>query len=145
MDDRRFENFARGLRQLRRRVGNPSYQAMARATGYPAADLAAAAAGKALPPLTVTLAFVSACGGDAGAWADRWRQLAAEVPELRQVLPEPPEEVPEEPAPFREPVRLRQRRRVRVAFVLAGLVVAPLVWTVVVANTPQAPPETTTP
>jgi hypothetical protein len=139
MDERRLEGFARDLRDLRRRVGSPSYQVMARETGYSAADLAAAAAGKALPPLTVTLAYVSACGGDAGAWADRWRDLAGARPE-----PPLPEE-PDDPVPFPEPARLRQRRRVRVAFVLAGLVVAPLVWTVVVANTPQAPRETSTP
>jgi hypothetical protein len=138
MDERRLESFARGLRELRRKVGGPSYQAMARETGYPAADLATAAAGKELPPLTVTLAYVSVCGGDAGAWADRWWDLAGRPPQ-----PPPPE--PDEPVPFPEPAELRQRRRVRVGFVLAGLMIAPLVWTVVVARLPEAPPETVAP
>jgi hypothetical protein len=76
-------DFARGLRELRRRAGNPSYQELAAESGYPAATLAAAAAGDQLPSLTVTLAYVSACGGDVSAWSERWRALSEGEPITR--------------------------------------------------------------
>jgi hypothetical protein len=117
--DGRLAEFAKGLRDLRRRAGNPSYQIMARECGYPMAVLLAAASGRQLPPLTVTLAYVSTCGGDPGAWADRWRSLSARLSEEDHASlidtgthdPVPP-----------EPAATSTRRRERVLLVLAGLV-----------------------
>src|SRR2546423_8902244 len=54
---------AQELRELRHAAGSPSYRALARRAGYSAAALSAAASGASLPPLSVTLAYVGACGG----------------------------------------------------------------------------------
>ena len=68
--------FAHDLRELRRIAGNPSYREMARIANFSHSTLAAAASGKSLPSLPVTLAYVCACGGDKTTWTDRWRELA---------------------------------------------------------------------
>jgi hypothetical protein len=73
---RQIEDFARALRELRRRAGSPSFRSMAAESGYSVETLTAAVSGVELPPLTVTLAYVTACGGNVDAWRDRWRELA---------------------------------------------------------------------
>ncbi|MFH7339288.1 WD40 repeat domain-containing protein [Streptomyces sp. KHY 26] len=72
----KVELFASELRALRQRGGAPTYREMAREAGYSIATLSQAAAGRRLPSLPVTLAYVRACGGDPGEWERRWRQAA---------------------------------------------------------------------
>src|SRR5690349_6251121 len=67
--------FADALRRLRRQAGNPGYRVLARRTGYGTTTLWAAASGRTVPTLAVTLAYVAACGGDAVEWERRWQQL----------------------------------------------------------------------
>lgn len=69
--------FAIGLREVRRRAGGTPYRTMSRLGHYSAASLAEAAAGRKLPSLGVTLAYVRACGGDVAEWEARWRQVSA--------------------------------------------------------------------
>lgn len=71
--------FARDLRALRRSAGNPPYRELARTALFAPSVLSSAASGRRLPTLTVTLAFVAACGGDQAAWERRWRALAVDV------------------------------------------------------------------
>ncbi|MGI5216091.1 hypothetical protein [Plantactinospora sp. CA-290183] len=71
--------FAADLRQLRRAAGNPTYRVLARQVHYSVATLSEAAAGRKLPSLAVTLAYVRACGGDVDEWEQRWRMAAAEL------------------------------------------------------------------
>ncbi|HET9139708.1 hypothetical protein [Actinophytocola sp.] len=120
--------FASGLRGVRRRAGNPSLRALAGETGYPVSDLAAMLTGDQVPSLTVTLAFVTACGGDVGAWADRWAALSGTA------LPGPPAG----PA-----FVSRRRRRTRLALVLTGATVVPVVVAAVllVAAARPRPPQ----
>ncbi|MEO6085935.1 MAG: hypothetical protein ABIQ18_22765 [Umezawaea sp.] len=73
--------FAEDLRQLRRVAGLPSYRELGRLANYSPAALSEAVAGRRLPSLAVTKAFVRACGGDVEQWTGRWRELAAEGPE----------------------------------------------------------------
>lgn len=72
---------AADLRRLRREAGSPTYRELARRTHYAAATLSSAAGGRVLPTLTVTLAYVRGCQGDAGYWENRWRAVAAELAE----------------------------------------------------------------
>jgi hypothetical protein len=98
--------FARDLRGLRRRAGNPSYRELARKALFAPSVLSTAASGHRLPTLPVTLAFVTACGGDRPAWERRWRRVAGEVggagaaavPEARE--DPPPEAEPADPWPL---------------------------------------------
>jgi hypothetical protein len=64
--------FARELRELRARAGNPTYREMARSAMYSSSVLSSAASGNRMPSLQVTLAFVAACGGDDEAWRRHW-------------------------------------------------------------------------
>ncbi|MEU4447720.1 XRE family transcriptional regulator [Actinosynnema sp. NPDC050801] len=73
--------FAGDLRRLRRVAGLPSYRELGRLANYSPAALSEAVAGRRLPSLAVTKAFVRACGGDVEQWTARWRELAAEDPE----------------------------------------------------------------
>lgn len=77
--------FARDLRLLREKAGSPTYRELSAETHYSQAVLSQAAAGRRLPSLQVALAYVSACGGAADEWEQRWREVAAEM--------EPPEPV----------------------------------------------------
>ncbi|MFI9456194.1 NB-ARC domain-containing protein [Amycolatopsis sp. NPDC052450] len=94
--------FAHDLRVLRNRAGNPSYRELARTALFAPSVLSSAASGHRLPTLAVTLAFVSACGGDRAAWERRWRSIAgqagsgAEIREDR--APTPQAEVPPDAA-----------------------------------------------
>ncbi|MFF2197456.1 hypothetical protein [Streptomyces sp. NPDC058157] len=71
--------FATDLRRLRHEAGSPPYRDMAGRAHYSVATLSGAAAGRRLPSLDVTLAYVRACGGDADAWERRWRAAAVEL------------------------------------------------------------------
>jgi WD40 repeat protein len=65
---------AAGLRQLRDKAGRPGYRQMAARANYSVATLSAAASGRRLPTLEVTLAYVAACDGDLQEWEQRWRE-----------------------------------------------------------------------
>lgn len=67
--------FAAGLRELRRKSGGSGYRTLARRANFSAATLAAAASGRKLPTLPVTLAYVAACGGDLQEWERRWWEV----------------------------------------------------------------------
>jgi hypothetical protein len=67
--------FAADLRELRMRAGGPTYRELALRAFYSASTLSQAASGVAFPSRAVTVAFVSACGGDAAEWDRRWRAL----------------------------------------------------------------------
>lgn len=69
--------FAYDLRALRVKAGNPSYRQLAQTALFAPSVLSSAASGHRLPTLAVTLAFVSACGGDRASWEARWREVAA--------------------------------------------------------------------
>ncbi|MFI5593364.1 hypothetical protein ACIA5G_50525 [Amycolatopsis sp. NPDC051758] len=71
--------FARDLRQLREKAGRPTYRELGGRARYSAAALSEAAGGRKLPTLSVTMAYVAACGGDTAEWATRWRAVAAEL------------------------------------------------------------------
>lgn len=71
--------FARALRMLRQETGGITYRAMAGRTRYTASTLSRAANGEQLPSLAVTLAYVTACGGDAEEWERRWREASEQV------------------------------------------------------------------
>ncbi len=51
-----------------------TYRQMARKANFCVSVLSEAAAGKRLPTLEVTLAYVSACGEAVDGWEQRWRQ-----------------------------------------------------------------------
>lgn len=71
--------FAGDLRRLRRMAGNPPYRVLGRQAHYSITTLAEAAAGRKLPSLAVTLAYVHACGGDLDEWERRWQATATEL------------------------------------------------------------------
>src|SRR2546429_3169649 len=95
--------FAHELRELRHAAGGPSYRALARRAGYSAAALSAAAGGATLPSLSVTLAYVGACGGPPAAWAEPRGDLDAKLAAQRSAPggepghPHPPLTHPEPP------------------------------------------------
>ncbi|MFG2346695.1 nSTAND1 domain-containing NTPase [Streptomyces phaeochromogenes] len=71
--------FAADLRQLRKKAGGPTYRELAALAHYSVATLSQAAAGRRLPSLSVTVAYVEACGGDVREWERRWHTVAAEL------------------------------------------------------------------
>ena len=74
--------FARELRSLREKAGKPTYRELSSMTHYSEAALSQAAAGRKLPTLQVTLAYVRACGGSEEEWERRWYATAvADEPE----------------------------------------------------------------
>ncbi|MGC0400084.1 WD40 repeat protein/transcriptional regulator with XRE-family HTH domain [Streptomyces sp. SAI-126] len=73
--------FAFALRKLRQEAGGPTYRELARRAHFSVTALSQAAAGEQLPSLQVTLAYVTACGGDAGEWERRWKEAEREVRE----------------------------------------------------------------
>lgn len=77
--DVRLVKFAADLRRLRAEAGGPAYRELGRLAHYSATTLSDAAGGRRLPSLSVTLAYVTACGGDTATWERRWRTLAAEL------------------------------------------------------------------
>ncbi|MEU2060769.1 hypothetical protein [Streptomyces sp. NPDC013455] len=76
------QRFAVALRDLRARAGGPTYRAMAQRTPYSPAALSQAAAGERLPTREVTLAYVTACGGDPAEWEKRRQAVADELAAL---------------------------------------------------------------
>lgn len=81
-DDDLVGLFAADLRALMAAAGVPSYRELARRAHFSHTVIAGAAAGKVLPSLEVTLAFVAACGGDGAAWEQRWHAVRAELDAL---------------------------------------------------------------
>ncbi|MFD5402868.1 nSTAND1 domain-containing NTPase [Streptomyces griseorubiginosus] len=73
--------FAYELRKLRQEAGGPTYRELARRAHFSVTALSQAAAGEQLPSLQVTLAYATACGGDAGEWERRWKEAEREVRE----------------------------------------------------------------
>ncbi|MBM9506416.1 nSTAND1 domain-containing NTPase [Actinacidiphila acididurans] len=71
--------FAADLRLLREKAGSPTYRQLALRAHASAASLSVAASGRKLPTLAVTMAYVEGCGGDTGAWRQRWHDVAAAV------------------------------------------------------------------
>ncbi len=55
---------------------------MAEKVPFSVTALSQAAAGRQLPTLAVTLAYVDVCGGDVGEWERRWRDASAEAAAL---------------------------------------------------------------
>ncbi|MFE6591684.1 WD40 repeat domain-containing protein [Streptomyces sp. NPDC057781] len=76
------QRFAAELRALRESVGRPTYRAMAQKVPFSVTALSQAAAGRQLPTLAVTLAYVDVCGGDPEEWERRWRETSAEAAAL---------------------------------------------------------------
>jgi hypothetical protein len=75
-----LHRFAHDLRELRRgQGGGLPYREMAKRANYSSTVLSEAAAGRKLPTLPVTMAYVRACGGDADEWGARWRSVAEEI------------------------------------------------------------------
>ena len=87
-----LREFAFWLRDLRKRSGF-TYERLAGRAHYAVSTVQEAAAGRRLPTLRVTLAYVAACGGDQTAWQEYWtrvrRMLDATAPEAvtRSVSP----------------------------------------------------------
>ncbi|NNN35531.1 helix-turn-helix domain-containing protein, partial [Streptomyces sp. S3(2020)] len=81
--------FALELRKLRQEAGGLTYRAMAARAHYSTATLAQAAAGDRLPSLSVTLAYVTACGGDPDEWERRWHRTAEEETADRRAADDP--------------------------------------------------------
>ncbi|BBB02023.1 putative WD-40 repeat protein [Actinacidiphila reveromycinica] len=88
-DGSALTQLAAGLRQLRQQAGTPPYRQLARHAHYSSTTLADAAAGRRLPSLAVTLAYVRACGGDAAEWKERWHRAAAETATAETTQPPP--------------------------------------------------------
>ncbi len=84
-----LQRFAHDLRVLRRAAGGLSYREMSRQAHYSRTALSQAASGEELPSLTVTLAYVEACGGDPAEWEARWHAVEAEVAAERAVEEHP--------------------------------------------------------
>jgi Helix-turn-helix domain len=70
-----LREFAFWLRDLRRRSGL-TYERLASQAHYATSTVQAAADGRRLPTLRVTLAYVAACGGDQGAWREYWTRVS---------------------------------------------------------------------
>jgi transcriptional regulator with XRE-family HTH domain len=70
-------DFASGLRALKKTRGL-TYREMAVLAHYSVATLSAAANGRQLPTLEVTLAYVIACDGAQEEWDRFWRETRAQ-------------------------------------------------------------------
>lgn len=106
--------FAADLRRLRQLAGGPSYRQLSKSANYSATALSQAASGESLPTLTVTLAYVRACGGDTQAWERSWRELAATLTcgaENNRPVPPPRPTAPSAASPANaKPARRASRR-----------------------------------
>ncbi|WP_218023371.1 nSTAND1 domain-containing NTPase [Nocardia altamirensis] len=71
--------FAAQLRLLREQAGSPTYRELSALAHYSPAVLSQAAAGRKLPTLAVTLAYVKACGGEREEWRARWYAVDTEL------------------------------------------------------------------
>ena len=81
--------FANDLRLLRDKAGKPTYRELSARAHFSTAVLSQAAAGKRVPSLQVTLAYVQACGGSPSEWEDRWHEVVRE----QEPPPEPAADV----------------------------------------------------
>ncbi|TDD90403.1 AAA family ATPase [Actinomadura rubrisoli] len=79
--------FASDLRLLREKAGKPTYRQLSESAHYSVTVLAQAAAGRKLPSLAVTLAYVDACGGDVDEWRARWHSVAADLESAAAAAP----------------------------------------------------------
>lgn len=91
--------FARELRRLRESAGNPTLAPLARRTGYSDTTLSAAMSGRGRPSLDVTLALVTALGGDVVAWEARWWTLPGPASAPAATLTAAPADGEEAPQP----------------------------------------------
>jgi hypothetical protein len=66
--------FAFWLRDLRKTSGL-TYEQLGKSAHYATSTVQEATAGRRLPTLRVTMAFVKACGGDPGQWRAYWAQI----------------------------------------------------------------------
>ncbi|MEU1730419.1 helix-turn-helix domain-containing protein [Streptosporangium sp. NPDC020145] len=146
-----LQAFAFDLRRLREKAGSPSYRKLAEHAHYSAAALARAAAGNALPTLDLTLAYVTACGGDVEEWQQRWHAIenqqrppttAEHISPPSPTTPSPKETPPEETPPPAEDAPQRPAGRGRRSWLMTlgaatlltvGTTVALVVW-------PDGPP-----
>ncbi|WP_199930802.1 nSTAND1 domain-containing NTPase [Streptomyces sp. CB02923] len=78
------QRFALELRKLRKKAGSPTYREMAKGAGYSNAALARAASGGTLPSLSLTLAYVKACGANLAEWEQRWNAARGKEAVQRQ-------------------------------------------------------------
>lgn len=69
--------FCERLRELRLQAGSPTFRELARRTHFSASTLASATTGKRLPTEAVLMAFVVACGQEAGPWVADLRAATA--------------------------------------------------------------------
>ena len=72
-EDSPLIRFAADLRRLRQTAGSPTYRELSKLAHYGVTTLSEAAAGRELPTLAVTLAYVTACGGDPDEWPEDLR------------------------------------------------------------------------
>lgn len=84
-DGSALTEFAADLRRLREKAGSPPYRELSRRAHYSSSTLADAAAGRRLPGLAVTRAYVRACEGDVEEWERRWHVLAADSVEASEI------------------------------------------------------------
>ncbi|MFJ9903720.1 helix-turn-helix domain-containing protein [Streptomyces sp. NPDC101152] len=97
-----MQDFAAGLRRLREQAGLPDYRSMARRAGCAHSTLSTAAAGRKLPTLETTLAFVRACGADEedqARWAGRWKRARADLDREHDTGPAPGPALPPPASP----------------------------------------------
>ncbi len=80
-----LQRFAFELRQLRRAAGGLSYRQLAKRACYSITALSEAAGGTQVPTLSVTLAYVDACGGNRQEWEARWHAMVEELEAGSQV------------------------------------------------------------
>jgi hypothetical protein len=76
-----LQRFAEDLQRLRVSTGITSLRSLAKRANYSHTSISDAVRGKDLPSLDVTLAFVAACGGDAGEWRERWIRVYSRLNE----------------------------------------------------------------
>jgi hypothetical protein len=82
--------FADRLRRLRKQAGSPSYRHIAAQTHFSDTTLSEAAAGRRMPTLDVTLAYVRACGGDPVEWQQLWQDAMSAAAPVQQSQPRRP-------------------------------------------------------
>ncbi|MEV4051891.1 helix-turn-helix domain-containing protein [Amycolatopsis sp. NPDC049688] len=88
--------FAAKLRLLRQKSGSPPYRELARRAHYSSTTLSDAAGGRKLPTLAVTLAYVTACGGNPAEWEPYWREVASLLAEDTAEIGKPGSHAPTE-------------------------------------------------
>jgi WD40 repeat protein len=74
-----LQRFAWELRLLREGAGRPGYRELAARVHFSMSRLSEAAAGRSLPSLAVTRAYVQGCGGNVEEWVHRWYQVRKDL------------------------------------------------------------------